>query len=41
MTQKKRLALWGAACVALALVFIANSSPGMVMSLATQLWACF
>jgi hypothetical protein len=41
MTTRKRIAVWAGAGVALALVFAAYARPDMVMSLATQLWACF
>ena len=36
-----RVLMWGAAGVALALVFFAYLQPHMALALATQLWNCF
>jgi hypothetical protein len=41
MTTRKRIAVLDGAWIALALVFAAYALPDMVMSLASQLWACF
>ena len=36
----KRLLIWGAASTLLLLVFAAYLQPGVVMTLANQLWLC-
>ena len=37
----RRAMLWSAAAVALLAVFLSYLRPDVVMTLATQLWACF
>lgn len=37
----RRLLLWAAAGLALALVFLAYLRPDMALALATELWNCF
>lgn len=39
--RMRRLLLWTATGIALALVFLAYLQPQMVFSLANQLWNCF
>jgi hypothetical protein len=41
LTPQRRALLWAAALAALAAVFAAYRSPDLVLSLATQVWACF
>lgn len=41
MKPALRLAAWGGALAALALVFSAYLSPHLVVDLANRVWACF
>ena len=37
----RRIIVWGAATIALLLVFAAYLRPDVAMTLANQLWSCF
>ena len=39
--KMRRILLWSAAAVALLVVFLSYLRPDVVVTLATQLWACF
>lgn len=41
MSGGRRFAAWGAAALALGLVFTAYFDPHMVVDLANRVWACF
>jgi hypothetical protein len=40
-SASRRLALWAAALLALALVFLSYAQPALMQALSQQLWACF
>jgi hypothetical protein len=40
-TRSRQLIAWAAAAAALLLVFAAYLRPGLVVTLANQLWNCF
>lgn len=40
-TATRRLLLWSAAAVALALVFSSYLGPDLVVDLANRVWSCF
>jgi hypothetical protein len=41
LPSSRRVALWGAALAALLAVFVLYLQPGLVVTLANQLWSCF